>query len=238
MDRADYFGQLRALLPRGDFWRLDGAAGLSGILDSVAGELARVDSRADALEQEADPRATFEMLEDWERVAGLPDPCLSLDQSLGARRAWLVQRLTARGGSSVAYFLGLAASLGYEITIAEHRPIECGVSRCGDTSILVHNGLAPLIDGDGTPVLDTDGDPVLARRVRPAWEMGPPDIRACWTVAVYSRPRTWFRTGGGGGVCGVDHMVNIGAASDLECLFSRLKPAGTEVIFTYPGSAG
>lgn len=113
----DYRALLQRLLPPGPAWRED-----DPLLAALAPELARLHNRVGALVEEADPRATIEMLQDWERVAGLPDSCLSaldVSQSYAQRIAALVSRITATGGQSPAYYVELAAALGYEITVAE-----------------------------------------------------------------------------------------------------------------------
>jgi len=133
MTSADYLAQLQALLPPGDAWTREPDAKLTRLLSALADGLARVDSRALYLLEEADWRTTDELLADWERVAGLPDACLDDQfQTVAERRRWLVSRMTARGGQSRAYFIGLAASLGYIITIEECQPFICGLSVCGD----------------------------------------------------------------------------------------------------------
>jgi uncharacterized protein YmfQ (DUF2313 family) len=119
---ADYLRQLQALLPPGPAWPRDDAATLTRLLASLSQELARVDGRALQLIEEADPRTVAELFADWERVAGLPDACAVAfggDQTVAQRRAALVGRLTTLGGQSPAYFVGLAAALGYAITITE-----------------------------------------------------------------------------------------------------------------------
>lgn len=131
MDRAAYTAQLQALLPSGAAWPREPEAALTRLLDALAAELAIIDGRAAQLIEEADPRSTSELLPDWERVVGLPDPCAGDDQTLAGRRERLVQKLTTRGGQSRAYFIRLAAALGYPITITEFRPFTCN-SYCDD----------------------------------------------------------------------------------------------------------
>lgn len=121
---TDYLRQLQALLPPGPAWPKDDAATLTHLLSALAAELARVDGRAQQLVEEADPRTVAELFADWERVADLPDACAQAfggDQTMAQRRNALVGRLTALGGQSPAYFIGLAAALGYAITITEFR---------------------------------------------------------------------------------------------------------------------
>jgi uncharacterized protein YmfQ (DUF2313 family) len=119
---TDYLHQLQALLPHGPAWPRDDTAALTRLLAALATELARVDGRAMQLVEEADPRTVAELFADWERVTGLPDACavaFGCDQSMSQRRAALVGRLTTMGGQSSAYYVGLAAALGYAITISE-----------------------------------------------------------------------------------------------------------------------
>lgn len=124
LTETDYLRQLQALLPPGPAWPKDDDATLTRLLGALAAELARVDGRAQQLVEEADPRTVAELFADWERVAGLPDTCAQAfggDQAMAQRRAALVGRLTTLGGQSPAYFIGLAAALGYAITITEFR---------------------------------------------------------------------------------------------------------------------
>ena len=118
---VDYLHQLQALLPPGPAWPKDESP-LTRLLDGLAQELARVDGRALQLLEEADPRTTAELFADWERVAGLPDACAVAfggEQTLAQRRAALVGKLTTLGGQSAAYYVGLAAVLGYAITVED-----------------------------------------------------------------------------------------------------------------------
>ena len=121
MTADDYLAQLQALLPQGPAWPRDAGATLTRLLHSMADELARVDSRAAQLIEETDPRTTTELLNDWERVAGLPDTCVTAAQATAQRRGALHARLTTLGGQNVSYFIALAASLGYTVTITEFR---------------------------------------------------------------------------------------------------------------------
>lgn len=122
LSSTDYLQQLQALLPYGPAWPKDDAAGITRLLTGLAQELARVDGRALQLVEEADPRTVAELFGDWERVAGLPDACAVAfggDQTVAQRRAALIGRLATLGGQSPAYFIGLAAAIGYAITITE-----------------------------------------------------------------------------------------------------------------------
>lgn len=118
----DYLEQLQELMPKGPAWPSGEPGWLKNQLRAWADEFARIDGRLVALLDEADPRFTSELLGDYERVSGLPDGCVvsaGVTQSTAERRASLVARLTTRGGQSRAYFIALAAAMGYTITITE-----------------------------------------------------------------------------------------------------------------------
>ncbi|MEW6612715.1 MAG: putative phage tail protein [Pseudomonadota bacterium] len=192
LSAADYTAQLQALLPQGAAWPRDADATLTKLLRALAEELARVDARAEDLLDEADPRTAYELLADWERVAGLPDPCTPAGASLEARRLSLVQRLTMLGGASRQYFIDLAAALGYAgATVSEFRPFSC-TSECDDA-------LNPA--------------PAWPH----AWQLNLPATRIT--------PATC--------TSGCDAYLAVWGDSTLECVVERLKPAHTEVLFTY-----
>lgn len=203
----DYVGALAALLPTGPAWPRDSDSALMKLIDGMAQQWGRVDARAaDLLEQEADPRTTYELIDDWERNWGLPDPCFAGAHTISERRVILIEWMTLQGGQSRAFFIAMAARIGYAITITEYSPFTCGISECGDTR-------------------DDAGDW--------RWEIGPSEIRYYWTVHVGDARLTWFRAGGG--ELGVNHHLEIGLFDDLECMIRRWKPSHTEVIFDYSG---
>lgn len=130
---AEYREQLKALLPPGQAFPRDPGTTLHDLLDGMSIELARLDGRASVLPLEANPATSMELLPDWERVAGLPDKCSSvLEETLQGRRNALLTKLTSTGGASPAYFIELAAALGYTVTIEEFRPFRAGMSVAGD----------------------------------------------------------------------------------------------------------
>lgn len=128
----NYLHQLQSLLLRGAAWTREVGSTLTNLLTGIAQEFARVDARTDDLISESDPRTTNELLEDWERVAGLPDPCVTTDQTIEQRRVALVSKVTMQGGQSRQYFIDMAAGLGYpDATIDEFLPMNCN-DNCND----------------------------------------------------------------------------------------------------------
>ncbi len=125
MTAADYLRALVQLLPPGRVYPRGAEGAFRDTLAALAEEFARIDARADDLVNEADPRTTVELIDDWERALGLPDECTGPLETLEQRRQAIVAKLTDEGGTSRAYYIALAASLGYTITITEFRPFTC-----------------------------------------------------------------------------------------------------------------
>lgn len=211
----DYRAQLQALLPPGAAWPRDPDSVLARLLGGFAEEMARLDARGDRLVEEADPRTTFELLADWERFAGLPDPCVGEAQGVAARREVLVERLNARGGQSAAWFEALAASLGYEVRVREHRPFYIGHSGCGDA---LTNPVPEVRffeighSGCGEPLQQLDY----------GW-------RFWWRVDAEQATIRPFRIGQSG--CG--EPLRAWGNDQLVCAILPRRPAHTRVMFTY-----
>jgi len=129
-----YTTQLVALLPRGAIWPKETGSFLSMFLGAIAAVCRDIHNRLVELIDEADPRSTVQLLEDWERVLELPDPCTPADAvlTLQERRSRVVQKLTLGGGQSPGFYIALAALIGYAVTIDEPHPFVCGLSHVGD----------------------------------------------------------------------------------------------------------
>lgn len=129
--RADAYTDVQhRLLPAGPAWPQEGDSPTARVFPPTAAAMAELHARAEQLIEEADARTTSELLVDWERVVGLPDPCLSPPGSVAEQRRRVVQRLTYQGGQSVAFFISLLEALGYPgSTVTEFRPMRV-TSKC------------------------------------------------------------------------------------------------------------
>ena len=207
----DYAEALLGLLPHGQAWPRHPDSTLVLAVTGLAEYWGFVDGRAaDLLEIESDPRATVELITDWERNWGLPDPCLkNPPTNLNDRHRALVAQMTLLGGQSRAFFIGVAASIGYTITISEFSPYMTGVSRCGDR----------------TGIYNPD-DPT-----RPYWALGPRENRYYWIVHVDALKFVRFYTGAS--QTGIDRLLAIFGPADLECFLGRWKPAHTIIIYDF-----
>ncbi len=128
-----YHTQLRALLPAGPAWDPDWVPALEKILLAMAKEMARMDARAFDVINEMDPAGVSELVPDWEKVMGLPDPCLGESPAFEDRRLAVRQRLMAVGAQSRAYFIEIAVRQGYPLSsITERRAPRFGRSTFGN----------------------------------------------------------------------------------------------------------
>ena len=236
---ADYQHAFMALLPQGEAWPRNQDTLLYRVCAGLSAYWGYVDSRAaDLLERESDPRYTLELLPDWERNWGLPDPCYEAPLSYDERIAALLARMTMLGAQSREFFIQVAADLGYTITITEYRTFVCGIDRVGDSRVYGAPGAPdPMMYNEwGNPIMSLRGDEPVTDGEISAWPyygLGPATNRFYWTVHVDTAKLTWFRVTSG--QCGVDPHLRIGLADDLECLLNRWKPAHTEIIFDYSG---
>lgn len=127
----EYSEQLQALLPPGRAWPRSSDSWLGRLLGGLAEEFARIDGRAFNLLDEADPLSALELLPDWERVAGLPDPCVPISTVVRERQLAVARKIAGLGGQSRTFFIELAARAGLEVEIDEFEPFTC-ISRCED----------------------------------------------------------------------------------------------------------
>lgn len=202
----DYTQALLALLPRGAAWPREIGTTLFKTADGLSQYWGTVDSRAaDLLEQESDPRRTVELLPDWERAWGLPEECFpGGGATMEQRRATLMLKMTLLGGQSREFFYYIADLFNYSITIKEYSPFMAGISQAGDTR-----------------------DPNGQYR----WEIGPPEMRFCWSIHTGTEALFWFRAASG--EAGVDPHLTIQKSGTVECIFELWKPAHTQIVFDY-----
>lgn len=127
MNGQDYAELLGRLLPPQSY-SLDGEQ-LKAELLAEGHCLARVEIKADEVVNGITPFFAVSLLSDWERVLALSvDDSMTLQQ----RRQQVLAKINATGGLNRNYFINLAKSLGYNISIDEPEPFRAGVGRAGD----------------------------------------------------------------------------------------------------------
>jgi len=95
-----YTNLLFALLPQGPAWPRDEDTELFAFVDALGVELSRIEAKAAELIEEADPRTTDELLDDWERITGLPGDNPNPPTTDDDRRAALAEHLLGLGPPS------------------------------------------------------------------------------------------------------------------------------------------
>ena len=132
-----YKSLLRRLFPRGWAWSFTDDQRLEQLVCALAKSPSRLEEQGFRLLDELDPTRTFELLERWEGVLGLPDDCTPTDVELSIveRRLRVLQKLTTGGGQNIAFFKLVASQLGYEVEevdVKNFEPFRVGVARAGD----------------------------------------------------------------------------------------------------------
>jgi uncharacterized protein YmfQ (DUF2313 family) len=128
----DYLGQFQRLLPRGRVWHRGWGWIQDADLLSLMPVWARLQGRLNDLIVEAFPCSTTELLPEWEATLGLPDPCIGELDTMQQRQAAVCAKFVGRGGQSLAYFIRLANSLGYDARIKQFSPFRVGIDTCGE----------------------------------------------------------------------------------------------------------
>lgn len=128
---ADFQAALWNLMPRGRAWSRGTGSTQDAVVACLAPSYQRQCSAAINLLAAAFPATAVDMIPEWQLTLGLPDPCAGPAPTLVQQRKQIVARLTNSGGQSAAYFVALAAQLGYAVTVTNNAPFRCGQSRCG-----------------------------------------------------------------------------------------------------------
>lgn len=222
-DKAAFAHALLALLPLGEVWPRSAGSPLVQVMTGLASVVARWADRVGYfLLVEAFPPTSNYLLPDWERVLGLPEPCFPAAQTFEERQLQVRDKLARRpGGASRVYFTGIATRLGY------HMPGPGG----SDLSVTLDAQLGRL-----DQIRIVEHRPFMAGLSRcgdPRWQIAPPKMRFLWIVRVPGTRLSWFRAGQSH--AGADPHLSIRRAEDLECVFKKLRPGHTTVIFDYSG---
>lgn len=124
---ADFASAFEALLPTGPIWPREQGTTQAQTVAALVKGYTRNAARGVNLLQDAFPVAPVELLPEWQKTLGLPDPCAGPAPTLQVAQQQVNARFIASGGQSVAYFIGVAAALGYVITITQFSPYTVGL---------------------------------------------------------------------------------------------------------------
>ncbi len=112
----DALAGYQAHLPSGAAWPRAVDTNSTDFARGLSKEFERINARVEQLLLEMDPRTTTELIADWERITGLPDPCAEVaPTTIEDRRAAVTARIVARGngGPGVAFLTTVMTTLGY-----------------------------------------------------------------------------------------------------------------------------
>lgn len=200
-----YSNVIRRFLPRGHAWQI--GPFFNDFINSLSVEPARIEERANKFLDELDPNTTFEMLDNWERLLGIPDSCTPPGEiTLSQRRVRVLQKLTTGGGQSHAFYKLIARQLGYEVDVldvVDFSDFRVGVSRVGES-------LSNSTEPDG----ETNAQ---------GW---------AFTFMIRSPAANFirrFRVG----QSTVGEALNVIENVTLECVIRRFAPAHTIILFSY-----
>lgn len=129
---TDYVQQFQRLLPRGRVWHRGIGLVQDADLLALMPAWVRLHLRLNDLIAQIFPCSTTELLPEWEATLGLPDPCTGPLATVQQRQAAVCTKFRAKGGQSKAYYIELAAALGFTITITEFAPFRAGINHAGD----------------------------------------------------------------------------------------------------------
>ncbi|MFC3340802.1 hypothetical protein ACFOEY_20135 [Paracandidimonas soli] len=111
---GDYYRQLLQLLPLGPAWDSDLNPVFMVCFVRLPGSLPVLMLVLMTCWVRWCRRCVRELLPDWERVMGLPDRCTAVQPQFWQRRAEVVRRFGAVGEQRPAYFIQIAALMGYQ----------------------------------------------------------------------------------------------------------------------------
>ena len=113
---------MMALLPRGRVWQRTQDSNQYKLIEGLARTYQDVDAAAAQLLVDAFPASTTALINEWNSTVGIPDPCFGAPETIEQNRQFIVTKLTADGGQSNAYYIGLALNLGLVVNIREFSP--------------------------------------------------------------------------------------------------------------------
>lgn len=130
---ADFVSALQSLMPPGKAWPRDPAAVQTAVLTGLAPSFQRVAAAGNQLLVDAFPATTVQLLPEWQKTLGLPDPNYPPAPTLLEQQAQVAVKFANNGGQSIAYFEGFAQQLGVTVKVANSAPFRAGHSSAGQS---------------------------------------------------------------------------------------------------------
>ena len=235
----DYAAALAALLPVGHAWPRDPQSPLMRLVSGLAQVWGSVDGKAgDLLQIETDPRRTYELLAEWERAFGLPDPVAIFTlvtttsafqfgySSFGGSRGRIKPPASQQSWSISGYGEVSVGSLAERRRALVNKiTMQGGQSRAFFLQIASNLGYNVTIREFSPFQFGTSSFGGAKGQIQP------PSVRFYWSVSVFGPRVSRFQFGASS--FGRDRILSFRTAKDLESIFRKWKPAHTELIFNY-----
>ena len=125
---SDFRDMALQLLPNGPAWPRDSESEWGLLFEALLPECVRIQSTINALVDEMSPVSSTLIFDEWEAEYGLPEKCITQLPRFGQRRGAVEDRHTAIGRQDRQFFIDLAASIGFVITIDEFNESNPGPS--------------------------------------------------------------------------------------------------------------
>lgn len=207
-----YLDLLKSLIPQGCY----SDEGSSEVLKDLAVQANALDAcqnnGSDIFEDEMFPDKVDELLPHWERTYGIaPDN----EVPYSARIDNLLANIRATGGLTRAYFIELAAKLGYSVTIDEFEPFMAGWSEAGDEIYI------------------EDIVYVWQVNVTPVFYLADGSVIADGSVVAGGNSvnlKTYYFEAG---ISAAGDYLSFYTNEFFESIFNKLKPAHTACVFVY-----
>ena len=125
-------------LPVGPLWPRSADSNWGVLFDAIAPEFVAIDALNEQLLDEMSPSTCDLLFDEWEAELGLPGSCTGGVQTDAQRRAAMVERFNFVGRQDKQFFIDLAASIGYTVTIDEFSASNPGPA--GNLEVVKPNG--------------------------------------------------------------------------------------------------
>lgn len=124
--------QFKKTMPFGRAWPREAGTVLEGVLSGFMSMAERVINDARSIGPNVFPATTTYLLAEWQKTLGLPDPCAGTNPTVEQQQRQVAARLGDAGGSSIAYYVWFAKTLGYIISITEFSAARADFLRADD----------------------------------------------------------------------------------------------------------
>jgi uncharacterized protein YmfQ (DUF2313 family) len=197
---GDFATAQQQLLPRGRAWPRRAGTVIQAVSQALGDCLYQLHAAGVAfLETESFPATAYYLLPDFEADYGLPDVCSPAPSTVLQRRGALMAKIASSPGSQTkAYFIGVAAALGYAITITTW-----DVFTPGAGAVIPYGGSTAIVSTDWRFAWQVNAPTITVHRFTPGasalpepmWSIGNTELQCRIRKLAPSYGVLWFAYG-------------------------------------------